>query len=205
MGMGAASSCKTFEQIITALEWIAHNKGHCRSKVHILDDFFVGPTREEVALNLCNFKEICTMIGIPLATEKTFEPARVIDFMVITLDAELMEARLPDDKIIRMRKLLLEFQNKTTCTLKKLLSLLRLLNFACSVIRPDRTFLCRLINLSIGVKELHHFVRINKEAQLDVLVWFEFLSNFNGKVFFSCMKNKLVVMHFSYIQMQKGQ
>ena len=42
----------------------------------------------------------------------------------------------------------------------------------------------RLINLSIGVKELHHFVKINKEAQLDVLVWLEFLSNFNGKAFF---------------------
>ena len=34
MGMGAASSCKTFEQFITALEWIANNKGHCRSIVH---------------------------------------------------------------------------------------------------------------------------------------------------------------------------
>ena len=27
-------------------------------------------------------------------------------------------------------------------------------------------------------------MKINKEAQLDVLVWLEFLSNFNGKVFF---------------------
>ena len=124
------------------------------------------------------------MIGIPLAAEKTFEPARVMDLMGITLDAECMEARLPDDKIIRMRLLLLEFQNKTICTLKQLLSLLGLLNFACSVIRPGRAFLRRLINLFIGVKELHHYVKINKEAQLDVLVWLEFLSNFNGKAFF---------------------
>ena len=47
-------------------------------------------------------------------------------------------------------------------------------------------------------------MKINKEAQLDVLVWLEFLSNFNGKAF-SCTKTKLVVMHFSYIQMQQGQ
>ena len=144
----------------------------------------MGPTRDEGALNLRNFKEICTMKGIPLATEKTFEPARVMDFMGIALDAERMEARLPCDKIIRMRQLLLEFQNKTTCTFRQLLSLLGLLNFACSVIRPGRTFLRRLINLSIGVNELHHFVKINKEAQLDVLVWLEFLSYFNGKAFF---------------------
>ena len=56
IGMGAASSWKTFELLSTALELIARNKGHCRSRVHILDDFlFVGPTREEVAFNLRNF------------------------------------------------------------------------------------------------------------------------------------------------------
>ena len=53
--------------------------------------------------------------------EKTFKPARVMDFVGITVDAECMEARLPDDKITRMRQLLLEFQNKTNCTLKQLL------------------------------------------------------------------------------------
>ena len=52
------------------------------------------------------------MIGFPLAAEKTFEPARVMDFMDITLDAEHMEVRLQDDKIIRMRQLLVIFQNK---------------------------------------------------------------------------------------------
>ena len=41
IGMGAASSCKTFELLSTALELIARNKGHCRSIVHILDDFLL--------------------------------------------------------------------------------------------------------------------------------------------------------------------
>ena len=57
-----------------------------------------------------------------------------------------------------------------------------LLNFACSVIRPGMAFLRRLINLSIRVAELHHFV--NKEVQLDISVWLEFLTSFNGKSFF---------------------
>ena len=45
-------------------------------------------------------------------------------------------------------------------------------------------FLRRLINLFIGVAELHHFVKIDKEAQLDISVWLEFLTSFNGKSFF---------------------
>ena len=111
MGIGAASSCKTLEQFSTALEWRPRNKGHCRSIVHILDDFlFVGPTREKVASNLRNFKEIYTMKGNILSAEKIFEPARVIYFTEITLHAEHMEARLPDNKIFKMQQLLLKFQ-----------------------------------------------------------------------------------------------
>ena len=98
MGMGATSICKTLEQFSTALEWTACNKGHCRSIVHILDSFFVGPTHEEVALNLRIFKEVCTMIVIPLSTEKKFEPGTVMYFMRITVNAEHIEARLPQDK-----------------------------------------------------------------------------------------------------------
>ena len=72
--MGAASSCKTLEQFSNALEWIARNKGHFRLVVHILDDFlFVSPTREKKALNLRILRENCTMTGIPLAAEKTFD------------------------------------------------------------------------------------------------------------------------------------
>ena len=111
MGIGAASSCKTLEQSSNALEWKPCNKGNCRSIVHILDDFpFMGPTRERVASNLRNFKEICTMILIPLATEKIFELASDMDFVELTLDAERIEACLSDDNIFRMQQLLLKFQ-----------------------------------------------------------------------------------------------
>ena len=185
MVMGAASSCKTFEEVSSALEWIARNKGKCNAVVHIIDDFlFLAPTRDEVALALKNFQEICSIIGIPLSVEKTFPPSTVMEFMGITLDADRMEARLPDDKLLKMRQILFEFRSKSSCTLKELLSLVGLLNFACSVIRSGRAFLRRLINLSIGVAELHHFVKIDKEAQFDISVWLEFLTSFNGKSFF---------------------
>ena len=185
LAMGAASSCKTFEEFSSALEWIARNKGRSSAVVHILDDFlFLAPTRDEVALALKHFQEICAMIGVPLSADKTYPPSTVMEFMGITLDSDRMEARLPGDKIIKMRNMLLEFSNKRACTLKELLSLLGLLNFACSVIKPGRAFLRRLINLCIGVTELHHFVKIDQEAKLDIAVWLEFLTSFNGKSFF---------------------
>lgn len=58
-----------------------------------------------------------------------------------------------------------------------------LLNFACSAIIPGRTFLRRLIDLTIGVKAAHHRVRITSKVKLDLNVWLTFLQNFNGKSF----------------------
>ena len=68
--------------------------------------------------------------------------------------------------------------------LKELQSIIGTLNFACSVVRPGRTFLRRLINLTIGVSKPFHHIRVNKEVKADFRAWETFLNSFNGKSFF---------------------
>lgn len=61
LAMGLGSSCFIFENISTALQWIAQNRLNIRHMIHILDDFlFVGPANSNVCeeslrlfLNLC--------------------------------------------------------------------------------------------------------------------------------------------------------
>ena len=69
-------------------------------------------------------------------------------------------------------------------TLKELQSPIGLLNFACSVVTPGRVFLRRLINLTVGIKHSHHFIRLTSEAKKDLWIWETFMSFFNGKSFF---------------------
>ena len=59
-----------------------------------------------------------------------------------------------------------------------------LLNFACSVIKPGRAFLRRLIDLTVGIRSPHHLIRLNKEVKEDLKVWLSFLTEFNGRSFF---------------------
>ena len=47
-------------------------------------------------------------------------------------------------------------------------SLNGLLNFACSVIRPGRAFLIRLIDLTVGVRLPDHYIRLNREVKEDL-------------------------------------
>ena len=57
-------------------------------------------------------------LNIPVAPRKTQGPATVLEFMGIILNSVRMEARLPADKIERLRVTFDIFQERLSCTLK---------------------------------------------------------------------------------------
>ena len=183
--MGCCSSPAIFERFSTALEWAALNKLEVTAMVHVLDDFLLlAHTATKCQRDLTAFINLCHNLAVPLAHSKTVGPSSSITFLGITLDAVRMEARLPEDKLVKARSLLLAFLNKSKVTLRELQMLVGFLNFACSVVVPGRAFLRRLIDLTIGIQQPHHRVRLTRQAKLDLGVWLEFLSNFNGRSFF---------------------
>ncbi len=74
------------------------------------------------------------------------------------LDTVKMEARLLRDKFARCLILVRMYQCRGHITVSKLESLTGLMNFACRVVAPGRTFLRRLYNLIAGMKKcLPHY------------------------------------------------
>ena len=57
-------------------------------------------------------------LNIPVAPRKTQGPATVLEFMGIILNSVRMEARLPADKIERLRVAFDIFQERLSCNLK---------------------------------------------------------------------------------------
>ena len=183
--MGAASSCQIFEAFSSALKWATLHRSNTKHIVKILDDFlFLAPSYGDALSALNAFRSICSSIGVPLNADKTFLPSQIMIFLGITLDSTTMEARLPLDKVAKATDALQEFASRSCCTLRELLSLIGLLSFACSVIRPGRAFLRRLVDLSIGVRELHFRVRLGRGAKEDISMWLTFLHHFNGSSLF---------------------
>ena len=170
--MGCSSLCNIFETFSTALEWIASTKLQASAVIHILDDFlFLAPSQEKCHRDLDNFIKLCSDVGVSIADEKTVGPATCLQFAGITLDTINMHARLPEDKLERCRGLLTEFYSKRSVTLKELQSLIRLLNFACSVILPGRAFLRRMIDLTKGVRKPYHHIHLTQQCKEDILLW----------------------------------
>ena len=185
MPMGCSSSCKIFETFSTAVEWVAHHKLSIPYILHLLDDFLiVAPTESLCQSQLNIFLDMCYYLGIPIAPEKTIGPSQILSFAGIELDSCLMEARLPLDKVEKCTDIISDFLKRKKVTLREVQSLTGLLNFACSVIVPGRAFLRRLIDLTIGLRSPHFYIRLTQSVKDDLKVWLTFLSQYNCKSFF---------------------
>lgn len=184
--MGLSSACSLFEHFSSSLHWIVNNKLGIEGCVHMLDDFLlVGPP----CLSLCTgqvelFLQFMQQIGVPLKQEKTVHPTPMLTFLGLELDTNDMEIRLPLEKLQKIREKLSLYKQRKKITLQELQSLVGLLNFACAVVQPGRTFLRRLIDLTKGLRKPHHRCRLNKEAKADLEAWSLFIQNFNGKSLF---------------------
>ncbi|XP_061170276.1 uncharacterized protein LOC133179566 [Saccostrea echinata] len=152
----------------------------------MLDDFLlVGPPSYSICeKQLCILLNTFDHIGIPMKQDKTVFPTTTITFLGLELDTDNMIIRLPEEKLSKIRKEIFNAKCRKKMTLQEIQSLIGLLNFACAVVTPGRTFLRRLIDLTKGFKKPHHKRRITKDARADLEAWSLFIEHFNGSSFF---------------------
>ena len=89
-----------------ALEWIVKQQG-AGILLHYLDDFItVGPPDSPVCgSNMQNLCDTCAELGVPVATEKTLGPTTCLTFLGIEVDTDLLELRLPQEKLQRVKQM----------------------------------------------------------------------------------------------------
>ena len=139
---------------------------------HVLDDFiFISSTEEACLSGLRIFQDVCVILGVPLAEEKTVGLVKMLIFLGIELDTLLMEARLPQDKLLNCQQLICSTLGKKSLFLKSLQSIIGVLNFACNVVLPGQAFLRRLIQLLIGQTNPRRHIRLSRGSKLDLKMY----------------------------------
>lgn len=178
---GLRSAPKIFNAIADALEWCIANES-VELIFHYLDDFaIIGPPESEVCLrHLMILKRVCSELGVPLAPDKQDGPTTVIQFLGIIIDTERQELRLPEDKLKRLLESLDEWGHRKSCTRKELESLIGVMQHACKVVRPGRSFLRQAISLLSMAKQQHHHIRLNVGFRSDIMWWKTFAKCWNG-------------------------
>lgn len=178
---GLRSAPKIFTALADGLLWIMASQG-IREAIHYLDDYllFGDPDTQECAEALRVMLSLCQQLGVPVSMPKIEGPANVLTFLGIELDTVRCELRLPSEKLIRLKSTLGGWSTKISCTKRELLSLIGQLQHACKVVRPGRTFLRRMIDLSTVAKQLHHHIRLTAAFRSDLQWWLTFLIKWNG-------------------------
>ena len=178
---GLRSAPKIFSAVADALLWAMHCNG-VQHALHYLDDFlFVGPAGNSSCANqLHTALATCRTLGVPIAPEKIQGPAQVLTFLGIEINTITMQLTLPDTKLSELREALRFWTDRKSCTKRQLLSLIGRLHHAASVVKPGRTFLRHLINLSTTASKLHHHIRLSESSRSDIHWWNTFLSSWNG-------------------------
>ena len=183
---GLRSAPIVFTALADALLWILGSHGvHCA--IHYLDDYLLmaPPESGDCEAALCTSLDLCKHLGVPIADHKVDGPATVLTFLGIEVDTGAAVLRLPLEKLRRLQSLISLWAGRKSCTKRELLSLIGQLQHACRVVRPGRTFLRRMINLSSVATELHHHIRLNIAFRSDLQWWASFLEGWNGVSLFT--------------------
>lgn len=173
---GSRSSPKFFDNLSQVICWIVENNYGISPIFHLLNDFLtVHNSNVDGHRTMALLTLIFGRLQVPLSKPKTVGPTTVLEYLGVILDSEKMEARLPRDKIDRIIYFIRSLLNRTSCTKREMLQLLGHFNFASRVVVPGRSFVSYLINITTSVRELHHFIHLNKECKEDLLMWLNFL------------------------------
>lgn len=182
--MGCSSSCRLFSTFTDAIAYILKEHYGVENSKKILDDFFFGAVlREECQRSLACFLDLCDISKIPVVPHKTVQPCWCLTFMGAEFDTELMQVRLPEDKLIKYSCHIDEVISAGEVTLRELQSIIGQLQYATSVVNVGKAFLRRLINLTIGKRAPHSNIKLTNKAKSDLVLWKFFLQNFNGVSF----------------------
>lgn len=184
LSFGCRSSPYIFNTLADAIEWIGKHEFNIEHLFHLLDDFLAVEESSHNPQAMIRLLDLFSHLNVPTAPGKVVGPVTCLEFLGIILDTVLLEARLPADKIARIKDLISLFQHKKKCTKRELLSLIGVFSFAARIILPGRAFLSHMIELSKTVKSLDHFIYLNKTFHADLAIWLTFLHLWNGRSFF---------------------
>ena len=181
---GLRSAPKLFNILADLLAWILDQQG-VSPVLHYLDDFLIMGRADSTTChnNFAAIQQTCQNLGIPLALEKLEGPAHSLTFLGIEMDTIRMEARLPQDKLTRIKEQLSTWLGKKKATKREILSLVGSLQHASKIVQPGRTFTARMYSTAAKVKELQHFTRLNKDYRSDLHWWHTFINSWNGVSF----------------------
>ena len=183
---GLLSAPVIFSALADTLLWVPYQRG-ITSTTWTTSCFFGPQGTSDWLRNREEALQICAELGVPVAAEKLGGPVPVLTFLGIELDTERQELRLPASKLRKTQREIARWLSRSSCVVRKLESLIGLLQQAATVVSAGRAFLRRLIALVALRRNHNSVVLLNQAARADLAWWATFLPAWNGRGFFATL------------------
>ena len=181
MPFGCSISCSSFEKFARFLEFYVKRRLEVGNLLHYLDDYLFAAENKSGCQHIMDkFMEYTSVLGVPVAEEKTEGPKTVLIFLGLELDSDQMVIRIPAAKVCEIVEKIKGVLTRENVTLQIMQSLIGSLQFACKAIVPGRPFCRRLIDSKCGLTKPHHHLRISQGIRQDLAIWSQFFQEFNG-------------------------
>ena len=181
LNFGLRSAPYLFDLFASALQAIMLFRGIPNRIIRYVDDFLViAPTAELCQEYLDIMLQTCHDSGFAVQPSKVTSPSTVTEFLGIVIDTELQQLRISAARLRDLSAELDDWLGRSKATKRQILSIVGKLSFAAKVVRSGRAFISRLLSASKHAKALHHHVKLNREARLDLLWWKRCIASHNG-------------------------
>ena len=166
-----------FDLFAKAVNWIITAVLLWAIVLHYLDDFFaiLAPQADAIAYSH-QFDQVCDELGLSVNHSKDAIGTKA-DFVGIEFDSILMQARLPADKLDKVKSIAQGLLKRPTIPYWELESAVGFLSFAAKIVVPGRAFLRRLFD---AIRRRVAIIHITAAIRADLLWWHTFLKDWNG-------------------------
>lgn len=177
-----------FNMISCFLADVLRQRQHIRL-VNYLDDLLcIGSSFEACQDAQNSVISLLRFVGFYISYSKLQPPAQITKYLGVIVDSCAMELRLPLEKLVKLKQVLLDVSGKRSISRKALESLTGVLSHCATVIRGGRLFCRRLYDLyKVMISKNLSTIYIPLEARKDIEWWSRFSEFFNGK---SAIRNR---------------
>jgi hypothetical protein len=176
---GLSSSPPLWERISRALEWILR-KWVTPYVAHYVDDFLLAvPKGWDPQKVLRRALAIFDRLGVPISANKLVGPATRLEFLGIVVDSDQRICQVAPAKKKKLIGQLQVFAKRSVVPVKRLESVVGLLQFVTNVVRPGKAFIARLrdsLRRATGP-----MVALGPVGRADALWWLAYLPEWPGR------------------------
>ncbi len=181
-----------FHRISQSVKRMMSRKGYNNIIVYLDDFLCVADSYEECVEVQHVLISLLIKLGFQISWKKVVGPCQRVEFLGIVIDSVQGTLSLSDEKVVKLKYKLNQFDNKVRATKRQLQSLAGSLNWACQAVQGGRFFLRRILDNIDHLKNASHKCKLTCGFKSDLKWWNSFLKVFNGTVFFRQSKTAIV-------------